>query len=433
MDKIVSITVIKYILGCLLLMPFLGHAQNVPAPPQTEGVVINNVTLHIGNGKVVERGAIAFNDGKIVYAGTSTGWNGNEEFKQVDGAGKHVYPALIAPNTQVGLIEIGAVRATRDAAETGTYNPHVRSLIAYDTDSEIIPVVRNKGIGLVQVTPQGGRISGTSSIMTTDAWNWEDAAYSIDEGIHLSWPRLYSFNWRERSLSKNKKYGEQTADLKAFLQDAKAYAAVADPAEPNLKMEAMRGLFDGSKQLYLHADEVEAMETGILLAEDMGIERIVVVGGRDSWMNADFLKSHKVPVILGEVQALPARTDYDVDQPFKTPKMLADAGVDFCLSVNGFWQQWYLPYQAGQAVSYGLDPERAIASISGDAAKILGIGDRVGTLEVGKDANLMIGDARFLDIRFSNAEALYIQGRAVRLMEDKQTKLYEKYKTKYGH
>ncbi|MEO1714112.1 MAG: amidohydrolase, partial [Bacteroidota bacterium] len=114
MDKIVSITVIKYILGCLLLLPFLGQAQNVPASLQTEGVVISNVTLHIGNGKVIERGAIAFNDGKIVYAGASAGWNGNEEFKQVDGAGKHVYPALIAPNTQLGLIEIGAVRATRD-------------------------------------------------------------------------------------------------------------------------------------------------------------------------------------------------------------------------------------------------------------------------------------------------------------------------------
>lgn len=424
--------IIKYIIGCLLWSSTALIAQNIPAAPQNEGVVITDVTLHIGNGKVVEKGAIAFEDGKIVFAGPASEWEGTEEYRQVAGQGQHVYPALIAANTQLGLIEIGAVRATRDAAESGEFNPNVRALIAYNTDSEIIPVVRNKGIGLVQIAPQGGRISGLSSIVNTDAWNWEDAAYSIDEGIHLSWPNLYSYSWRERAWSKNKKYAEQTAELKHFLEDAKAYATQQSAKKPNLKMEAMRGLFDGSRQLYIHADEVEAMESGVLLAEEMGIERIVIVGGRDSWINASFLQEHEVPVILGEVQALPARTDFDVDQPFKTPKMLADAGVEFCLSVNGFWQQWYLPYQAGQAVSYGLDPERAIASITGDVAKILGIGDRVGTLEVGKDANLMLASKDYLDIRYSNANMLFIQGREVDLYEDKQSRLYQKYKTKYG-
>jgi imidazolonepropionase-like amidohydrolase len=416
-----------FLFFCLSSHTF-GQAFIVPAPAQSEAIVVQNVRIHVGNGTLVENGAIAFQKGKITYAGPASGWTEDAAYQIIDGAGQEAFPGFIAPNTNLGLSEVNAVRATRDYREVGTINPSVRALIAYNTDSEITPTVRSNGVLLAQIIPSGGRISGKSSIVQLDAWNWEDAVVKADEGLHLNWPSKMSYNWREGKMVKNEDYEEEIAGLRRFLEEAKSYGKT-DQAEKNLKLEAVQGLFDQSLRLYVHAQDVPSMQAAVLLAEEYGF-RTVVVGGRDSWMIADFLKEKKVSVILRETQSLPGSSDRDIDQPFKTPAMLQEAGVLFCFSVSGYWQQRNLPFHAGQAVGYGLEYEEAVAALTLNTAKILGIDRSTGSIEAGKEATFFLSKGDALDMRGNQLTRAFIEGRSIDL-NDKHRALYEKFKVKY--
>ena len=412
---------------------FALRAQTpMPAPPQQEPILISGGTAHIGNGRVIENSAIIVEEGKITFADAAAILPRRDftGFRRVDATGKHIYPGLIAPATNLGLVDIGAVRATRDYNETGSINPNVRSIIAYNTDSPIIPTVRSQGILLAQVAPQGGRVPGMSSIVQLDAWNWEDAAYSADDGIFLNWPGLFSYSWRERSFSKNEDYTKEVEELKQFFAEAQAYARLPEPSRTNLRFEAMKPLFTGARRLYIEAEEAKAINHAVHFAREFGISA-VIVDGRDAWMVTELLKENNVPVILRETHSLPNRIDSDVDQPFRTPAMLQEAGVLFCFSSDGYWQQRNLAFQAGQAVGYGLSHEDALSALTSNTAKILGIDGRTGTLEADKDANLVICEGDLLDVRSSKVEMALIQGREVSL-DNVQKQLYQKYKAKYG-
>lgn len=418
------------LLSLLAAFPVGLSAQLLPAPAQSEPVVLIGATAHLGNGKAIANAAVAFKDGKLTYVGPAGGWNNNDQYATLQVNGKHIYPGFIAANTQLGLIEIGAVRATRDANETGDFNPNVRSIIAYNTDSEVTPTVRSNGVLLGQITPEGGRISGSSSVVQLDAWNWEDAAYATDEGIHMQWPRRFRYRWRSGSMEENKEYKGEVAELEAFLKGAKAYQASAAPSPYNLKFAAMEGLFEGTKQLYIHVNEARDIQESAALALSLGIQP-VIVGGSESYLITGFLKQHDIAVILRQTQSLPARTHRPVDEPFRTPQLLEAAGVRYCLSMEGTWELRNLPFQAGQAVGYGLEYEKAVQAITGNVAAILGIGDRTGTLESGKDANLFISAGDALDMRTCKVERAYIQGREINL-DNKQKALYRKYQEKYS-
>ncbi len=188
--------IVKLLFCCIVLL-FAGRissAQNpAPAPEQTEMILIEGGTLHTGNGTVIENGVVAFASGKITYAGDAKGKGGMKDlnsYKVIDVNGKHIYPGIIALNSTLGLTEIDLVRSTRDYYEVGEMNPNVRAAISYNTDSKIIPTVRSNGVLLAEATPQGGTISGTSSVMMLDGWNWEDALYKEEAGIHMNWPRM---------------------------------------------------------------------------------------------------------------------------------------------------------------------------------------------------------------------------------------------------
>ena len=418
------------ILGALLAFPNLLAAQLIPAPAQSEPIVLLGATAHLGNGKAIENAAVAFEDGKLTYVGPADGWNNNDQYAVLQLSGKHIYPGFIAANTQLGLIEIGAVRATRDANETGEFNPNVRSIIAYNTDSDVTPTVRSNGVLLAQATPEGGRISGTSSVVQLDAWNWEDAAYATDEGVHVQWPRRFRYRWRAGRMEENKEYKDQVAELEAFLKSAKAYQESAGKSGYNAKLAAMEGLFTDAKQLYVHADDARAIQESVSLALSVSLKP-VIVGGTESYLITEFLKQYDIAVILHQTQSLPARTHRPVDEPFQTPRLLEAAGVRYCLSMDGTWELRNLPFQAGQAVGYGLEYEKAVQSITGNAAAILGIGDRTGTLEKGKDANLFVSAGDALDMRTCKVEQAYIQGREINL-DNKQKALYRKYQEKYS-
>lgn len=419
--------------GVLLSCWYLKLLAQPPAPPQNEVIVLKGGTLHIGNGTVIEDGIVVFEKGKITYSGNRAEIPIPSHGKIIDTRGKHIYPGFIAANTITGLVEIDAARPTRDFSETGELNPNVRSLIAYNTDSRIIPTLRHNGILLAQVTPQGGLIPGTSSVVQLDAWNWEDAAYKADIAVHLHWPEITVRRgwWAEPELNEtNKKYLETVKKIHDFFTQAYAYYQQPS-AEVNLKFEAMKGLFARNKKLFVHVNGGREISEAVLLKKKYELD-MVIVGGAESYLVTDMLRENGIPVILTDIHALPQRPDDDIDITFKLPALLKQAGVDFCLSLRGSWQQRNLPFVAGTAASYGLSQEEALAAITSSVARILGIAHNTGTLEVGKDANIIVSEGDVLDMRSSRLVYAFIQGRAVEL-QNHQTQLYQKFSRKYGH
>ena len=403
-----------------------------PAPAQSQSILITGATAHLGNGKIIQNAAIGFENGKLTLVADATliRLDLSKYGRRIDVTGKHVWPGLIALNSRLGLAEVEAARATVDNQETGTLNPNARAIVAYNTDSEVPPTVRSNGVLLAQICPSGGQISGQSSVVQLDAWNWEDAAIRMDEGVHLNWPRQRNFNFDggNPEMRKNDEFDKQTQALNQLFAEAKAWNSKSDFVEKNQRFDAMRGLFDGSKTLYLHAENAKNIEESVLFAEKWGC-RPVIVGGGESWLVADFLKAHTVPVILARTHAVPVHDDSDIDQNFKTPALLAKAGVEFAISNEGSWQVRNLPFQSGQAVGFGLDQEAALTAITLTPAKILGIADRVGSLETGKDATLIITSGDLLDMRTSKVEQAFIAGREINL-DNRQKRLFQKFSSK---
>lgn len=421
------------VVGLLLINVAKAQPTIYPAKPQTQPVAITGATIHVGNGTVIEQGTLVFEGGKISYVGEATTIPNNATV--VDGAGKHVYPGFIAPNTNLGLVEIESVRATIDDAEVGENNAHVRSLVAYNTDSKVINTLRSNGILLAQVTPQGGLVSGQSSIVQLDAWNWEDAAYSVDEGVHIHWPtvRFSRYGGGAATSAEAQKMRVQTeiAELEDFLQQAAAYAELGDGSMiTNARFEAFRPVFAGQRKVYVHADKANDIRSAVSMLKRLGITP-VLVGGAEAHLVTDLLVENNVPVIMHQSHSLPYNTDVDVYLPYRQAKKMADAGVLVAYSIEGFWQQRNLPFMAGTGAAYGLDKEQALATITSNAAKILGIDDRTGTLEVGKDANVIVSGGDALDMLGNDIQRAFIQGRDID-MDDLHKQLFERYEFKYG-
>lgn len=417
---------------CFFMIPMLKAQNPVPAPVQSAPVLLLGAVAHLGDGTVIENSAIGFENGKLTLVADATviRLDRTKYAKIFDAAGKHVYPGFIAPNTQLGLIEIDAARPTVDVSDVGGYNPQLRAIVAYNTDSEVLPTIRANGVLLAQVVPAGGTFSGTSSIVQLDAWNWEDAAYRMDDGIHLNWPsQRASSGFQQIPPDQSKQYDKEIQQLHAFFEEASAYSRQALPVLKNLKFEAMRGLFNQNISLFIHTDNAKTIQESVLFAEKYGIKPILV-GADDAWMLADFLKDHAVPVLLASTQSLPSRGDDDVDQTFKTAAQLYEKGVLFAFSHHSAWQQRNLAFQAGQAVGFGLPREAAVEALTLSTAKILHIDDRCGSLTVGKDATLFISEGDALDMRSCQVTAAFIQGREISL-DNKHKQLYRRFEAKY--
>ncbi len=430
----------KYLFYILALQLSLNTALlsqvPIPAPAQEQAILLKGGTAHLGDGQVISNSLIGFDKGKLTVVAAAGTAVDESAFKVVDISGKHVYPGFILPNSQLGLVEVSSVRAMDDAAEQGSINPNVRSVISYNTDSENIATMRFNGILLAEATPTSGMISGTSSVMEMEGWNWEDACHSMDIGIHLNWPakmsRRFDFNTFTVSTQPNKDYGKQVAGLKSHFADAVAYGAKAKK-EVNLKMAAMQGLFDGTQILFIHAGAAKEMVESIRLAKEMGVKKITLIGGADALFVADFLKEHDIPVILPPTHTLPARTDHAIDLPYELPHLLTEAGVQVSLSHTGMLaHSRNLPFYAGTAVAYGMDKEDALKTITSNTAKALGIDKRVGTLAVGKDASLFVSEGDALDIRTNILSHAFISGKEV-VLPNKQQALFKRYSDKYGH
>lgn len=417
-------------------LSLVSTAQQTPAPKQQKSVLIINAKAHIGNGTVLDNSAIGFKNGKIDLVSNDKNIAVSNYETVIDAKGKEVYPGFISPNSTLGLVEIDAVKSSDDESEIGTYNPHVRSLIAYTADSKVIETVRPNGILMAQITPRGGIISGTSSIVQLDAWHWSDAVVKENDGIHMEFPSSFkrSGSWFEPgTIEANKEYTNQIQEINTFFTNAKSYNTT--PAkERNLIFEATKGLFNGEQTLFIHAGEEKQMIDAIQLAKNNGIEKIVIVGGYEAYKIGNYLKDNHIGVLLKRVHEMPENDDDDVDLPFKLAKLLTDQGVVVGLENSGAHERMgtrNLPFLAGTCAAYGLGKEQALQLITSNTAKILGIDTFCGTLEVGKDATLFISEGDALDMRTNKLTTAFIQGRSISL-ETHQTKLNDRYKTKFN-
>lgn len=409
-----------------------------PGPAHQGTIAITGGTIHVGNGQVIDKGILIIKNAKIESVGQNVSIPSGA--KVISVAGAHVYPGIIAAATNLGLVEIASVRALSDFQEIGDFNPSIKSIAAYNAESKVIPTVRSNGVLLAHITPRGGTISGSSSVVQLDAWNWQDATYKLNNGIHLNLPAMVNRVSPFAALAgppqgppvdaiKNALL--KVEEVRNFLREAKSYSLKPDPI--NLKYEAVKGLFNKSQKLFIHCDLVKEIMIAIDIKKEFDLD-VVLIGGSDSWLVAPMLQEQQIPVILSEPHSLPSTADDAVDQPYKTGYMLKEAGVLFsiCLDGNdGYWQQRSIPFQAGTMAAYGLSKEEALTSITLNAAKILGIDNMTGSLEVGKDANVVISEGDILDMKSSKVTHAFIQGRAINL-NNKHTQLFEKYKYKYG-
>jgi imidazolonepropionase-like amidohydrolase len=424
------------IIACIIQV----SAQSpVVAPAQKKPIILTGGTIHTGTGDVIENGLVVFAGGKITAVGKATDIKVDKAvYEVIDVTGKQIYPGLIFPNTSLGLVEFGSgVDVATDNREIGDLNPDVRAIAAYNTDSQVIPVIRSNGILLAQIVPIGTLLPGTSSVVQLDAWNWEDAAYKIDNGIQLGWPRKSVGGGRrgggEYAMAAGAGTGAYERNielLEKIFSDAVAYAAVEKPEDFNLRLEAMKGLFDGSKTLFISATEPKGIIAAVSFGKRYGVKKMVLTGADESsWAVKDFLKENNIPVLLSNPLSLPKFDYSDTKLPFKLAAMFKKEGI---LTGLTYSSQAYgnLPFAAGETVAYGLTKEEALQTVTLNNAKILGIDDKTGSIEVGKDANIVVSSGDILDMSTNNIELAFITGRNISL-DNKHKQLYRRFKAKF--
>jgi imidazolonepropionase-like amidohydrolase len=415
------------------LMTAALAAVPTPAPPQAGTIALVGGTVHPVDGPDIPNGTVIFSNGKITAIGASV--TVPADAQKIDVTGKHVYPSLIDASTVIGLTEIGAIRATNDAAEVGDINPNVRAEVAVNPESEIIPVTRSNGVLLALTTPNGGVICGTSALLQLDGWTWEDLTLQSPIAMHVNWPRMSPVTawWMQDSEEKQlERRDQQLRVVRQAFDDARTYMmakAAGQAPEPDFRWDAMIPVLEGKLPVAIEADELQQIQAAAAFGESEKI-KVIIVGGYDAPLCAELLKRDSIPVIIGGILRTPQRVDDPFDTPFTVPDRLRQAGVSYCISGGGDASNVRnLPYHAAKAASYGLPVAEALKSITIYPARILGVADRVGSLAVGKDATLFVADGDILDIP-THVEQAFIQGRKLDLT-DKQRVLWDKYKEKY--
>ncbi len=431
--------IIFLILTILFAFPVFS-SDIIPGKPQERPIALVGGTIHTVTKGTIENGVVLFDKGKIIAVGKEI--NIPRDAEVIDVRGKHIYPGLINAFTTIGLIEIGAVRATRDVTEVGLVNPNVRAEVAFNPDSEHPPVTRSNGITMALVVPTGELIAGQSALMMLDGWTWEEMTLKAPVGLHIYWPRMTlpsgGFMFVMRNPEELRKEVETRLNLiRETFQKARAYKKAKESEvqkgvpyhDTDLKYEAMIPVLEGKVPVFIHANSSKEILSAIEWAESEGL-KVVIVGGADSWKVADVLKNKNIPVILTNIHRLPSRRYSDYDEPFTVAYKLYKAGVKFCIGgEGGYYNERNLPYQAATCVAFGLPREEALKAITIYPAEILGVADKVGSIEPGKDATLIVTTGDPLEIP-TQVVYEFIQGKKVDL-SNRQAKLYEKYVEKY--
>jgi len=399
----------------------------------SQNILIKNATIHNGKGEQPYVANVWIKN-HIIYQITKN--LPTEKMDTIiDATNYHLYPALISCNNILGLQEAEAIRPTSDFADIGEFNPHLRTLTSFNTDSKILPTVFSNGVLYTQCTPRGGHIAGTSAVVKTKAWNWEDAVV-IEDGIHIYFPSVYIQRgwWAEPEKSdKNTQFNQQRAALKEFLLNSKSYFFSNDPNEFNPRYEAMKPIWKGQKNAYIHCSKAKDILNAVQFAQELQIPKVVLVGCEEIYKVLDLVKKYNYPVILSRTNSLPSTSDDKIKINFELPVLLDRENILYTISMEGdmeAMQSRNLPFVAGMSIPYGLSPEKALQSITLNAAKILGIDKQLGSIEEGKLASMILSKGNILDPITHSIQILFLEGN---MYSDKnfQTELYQKYLQKY--
>jgi len=424
-------TAAKTLLLTLAACTAMAH-DYVPGAKQSQPILLKGGTLHTISSGVLENTDLLFDAGVITQIGSDIAAPGNALV--IDVTGKQVYPGLIALGTTLGLIEIGSVRSTDDISEVGLITPEVQSQMAYNPDSEIIPTTRSNGVAYAQIVPGGPLIRGRSCLLNLDAWTKEDAAVKLATGLHISWPRasIVTAWWERRSPEEQREaMARNLNELRQAFDDAQAYrlAREADPKTPvDARWEAMLPALKGELPVFIHASDYRQLEQAVAFCRERSL-RMVLMGGDDAWRLTDQLVANDIPVVYFDTHGLPPRQDEPYDQAFSVPRLLHEAGVKFCLALGGATGVRNLASAGAQAVAFGLPADAALRAMTLTPAEILGVDDRIGSLEVGKQATIIVSDGDIMDHLTHRVTHMFIDGRTVNL-DDKHKELYRKYRAK---
>ena len=430
----------KKLIIALIFSTMYGNNQ-IPGTEQKRPILLRGGTLHTVTGDVLEEYDLLFAEGKIITIDEQI--QPSPETDVLDIYGKHVIPGFIAGYTRIGLTEISAVKQTNDHSEIGEINPNVRANVAYNPDSDLIPVTRSNGVLTVNSAPTSGKIAGQSSVMYMDGWTWEDATLKHPSALNLNWPSM-RFNFSKDAKKKEKEqregYNKAVRKMDLLVRDVRAYHHRKNAKErkaehkqkSDLRLESMIPFIVFKEPIHIKANNVRQIEAAVKWSTKHDLN-IVIVGGGDAWRISEILVEKNIPVILLGVQNTPRRRFEPVHTPYKVPAMLQKSGVHFCISLDpGYPMDGHvrtLPDEAMRAASWGLTKDQALRAITLSAAEILGIDEKIGSLDLGKAATFFISDNEPLT-QSNHPIKAYIQGREIDL-SDRQKDLWEKYKEKY--
>lgn len=424
----------------LLIAGFLSlnasASDQIPGAPQKKAIFIRNATVHTVSGETIQNGCVLFKEGKITEVGV--GLTAPADSDVIEGKGQHVYPGLMDSYSSIGLVEIDSIRASIDSTEIGSLNPNVRAAVAFNPDSEAIPVARANGVLASVVAPNGGLISGRAAVMVLDGWTWEGMTLMPDAAMASTWPRFGAAPRGRRSGDAEAGGGsdsDRLAAMHGLIREVKSYA-VARTAAPNeqpidLRLDAMVPVVEGKTPMLVQANSTKQIQTAIAFAKQYRL-KLILMGAADAMQCANLIKEAKVPVVVAGVYRLPTRRDAPYDSAYTLPAQLQEAGIQYSIASDGRFGASgvrNLPYHAATASAYGLTEEQAVRSITLSPAEIFGVSDRIGSISVGKDATLFLADGNILETPTQVTKA-YIQGRLVDLTS-KHTQLNDKYQAKY--
>jgi imidazolonepropionase-like amidohydrolase len=419
----------------LIMLHVAFSSEPIPAKKQERPIVLVGGTVHTVTGPVIAEGMVLFENGRITAVGKNLSLPNNVE--RIEVTGKHLYPGLINAASEIGLTEIEAVRATLDLRETGMLNPNVRTEIAVNPESELIPTTRANGVAIVHLIPQGGLIAGKTSAVMLDGWTNEEMTLSAPVGMYVVWPSMTIFRSpfvRQSEEEQKKNIEKNLAVLRNAFSDARAYvqAKKADPVrhKTDVRWESMVPLFERKIPLIVSANDMKQIRSAVQFARDENL-RLVIHGGRDAWRLTGLLKENNVAVIIGGTHALPSRRSDEYDAPFTLPKKLFEAGILFAIAGEGnaAMNERNLAYQAATAAAYGLPKDEALRSVTINAARIMAVDSRAGSIEPGKDATIIVTNGDPLEIT-TNVEMQFIRGKTIDL-RSRHTQLWKKYEEKY--
>ncbi|MCA0376821.1 MAG: amidohydrolase family protein [Gemmatimonadetes bacterium] len=428
------------------LAPAVASAQvMMPVAPQSQPVVLRGATIHTVTKGTITNGTIVLDRGKIAAIGGAD-VAVPRGAKVVDVTGKHIYPGLIDAYSTVGITEIGSVDVSNDITELGDFNPNVRADIAVNAESRHIGTTRSAGVLVAFSTPEGGVISGLSSAMSLEGWTWEEMSMKGAAALNVTWPNPNARGGRfgggggppggpggrgGAAGPPPKTYAEQVQQIKDWFAEARAYRDAVKSGQQvrtDARYAAMIPALDGAIPVVVAAEGAAQINDAITWAKAEKV-KLVIRGGRDALFVADRLKAENVPVILTSTMSAPDRQYESYDNAYATPAKLHAAGVKFAIAGgSGGLYSYRLPWEAGVAVAFGLPEEEALKAVTINAAEFMGIADKVGSLEVGKEGTLLITSGTPLDMT-SNIIQSYIQGREINMM-DIHKFFFEKYMEK---